>query len=116
VDANNDNILIRYNDISQNGSTGGGFEGATGGAGGGISVYNGSDNYQIRDNYIVGNFTTMSGGGIGHYGLSDTGVIDHNTIAFNQSFHQTVNSASGGGISIEGIVPAAEACPSAPGR
>jgi FtsP/CotA-like multicopper oxidase with cupredoxin domain len=106
VDAGNDNILIQYNDISQNGSTGGGFEGATGGAGGGISIYNGTDNYQIRDNYIVGNFTTMSGAGIGHFGLSDTGVIDGNTIAFNQSFHQTVNSASGGGVSIEGIVPA----------
>jgi FtsP/CotA-like multicopper oxidase with cupredoxin domain len=106
VDANNDNIVIRYNDISQNGSTGGGFEGATGGAGGGISIYNGTDNYQIRDNYIVGNFTTMSGAGIGHFGLSDNGLIDHNTIAFNQSFHQTVNSASGGGISIEGILPA----------
>ena len=106
VDASNDDINIHHNDISQNGSTGGGFEGATGGAGGGISIYNGADNYQIRDNYIVGNFTTMSGAGIGHYGLSDNGVIDHNTIAFNQSFHQTVNSASGGGISIEGILPA----------
>jgi hypothetical protein len=106
VDASNDGIVIHHNDISQNGSTGGGFEGATGGAGGGISIYNGADNYQIRDNYIVGNFTTMSGAGIGHYGLSDNGVIDHNTIAFNQSFHQTVNSASGGGISIEGIIPA----------
>jgi FtsP/CotA-like multicopper oxidase with cupredoxin domain/uncharacterized protein (DUF2141 family) len=106
VDALNDNIVIRYNDISQNGSTGGGFEGATGGAGGGVSVYNGADSYQIRDNFIVGNFTTMSGAGIGHYGLNENGLIDNNTIAFNQSFHQTVNSASGGGISIEGIVPA----------
>jgi large repetitive protein len=105
IDAHNPGIVIHHNDISQNGATGGGFEGATGGAGGGISIYNGAHGYQIHDNWIVGNFTTMSGAGIGHFGRSENGLIKDNIIAFNQSFHQSVNNATGGGIAIEGILP-----------
>jgi len=44
---------------------------------------------------------TVPGGGIGHLGLSNNGVISHNTIVFNQTFNQGQN-VSGGGISISG--------------
>ncbi|RJQ80852.1 MAG: hypothetical protein C4519_09470 [Desulfobacteraceae bacterium] len=97
VDNVNDNILIHHNQVTQNGTTGVG-------AGGGISLYNGTDNYAITDNYICGNFSIGSGGGIGHLGLSDNGRIVDNTIIFNQSFNQGT-SVSGGGISISGESP-----------
>jgi FtsP/CotA-like multicopper oxidase with cupredoxin domain len=104
AEADNDNISIHHNQIAQNGSTTAG-----GAGGGGIALFNDSNSYEVTDNYICGNFTTGSGGGIGHYGLSngeDESLIKGNSILFNQSFHQQVLNASGGGISIEGIIPA----------
>lgn len=104
-DGFNNDIRIHHNVISQNG--------AGGGAGGGVSLYHGSDKYAVTDNYICGNFTQGDGGGIGHYGLSggfseggnnlevDAGLIANNTIIFNQSFNQG-QSRSGGGIFIGG--------------
>lgn len=102
VDAKNDNVSIHHNYIAQNGAIG---EGG-GAAGGGLSLYNGSDAYAVTDNYICGNFSIGAGAGIGHKGLSRNGLISRNDIIFNHSFHQTVNDASGGGIAIDGNVPA----------
>lgn len=99
VDAENDFVYIHHNDIRQNGATGEGGRAF----GGGISVYTGSDGYRISNNHICGNFSIGGGAGIGHSGLSDNGLIAYNEILFNQSFHQTVNDASGGGITIQGI-------------
>jgi len=97
-DAHNDNITVAYNDISNNGN----FGGAAGtGAGGAISIYTGADNYQVTDNYICGNFSQTNGGGIGHLGLSDNGLIKDNTIIFNQSFNQGL-AVSGGGVFVAG--------------
>ena len=66
--------------------------GGTGRPGAGIGLYNGSDNYRVSNNYIVGNFAQGHGGGIAHFGRSPGGVIENNQILFNQSFDQTAGS------------------------
>lgn len=98
TDADNDNIDIYHNHITQNG----GFDGA----GGGVSLCTGSDDYQVSRNYICGNFTLGDGGGIGHLGLSEDGLIANNMIIFNENFNQG-QSVSGGGIFIGGAPPLA---------
>jgi hypothetical protein len=98
VDAHNDNIRIHHNHIAQNAGLNE--------VGGGISLCNGTDNYEVTRNFICGNFTTGSGGGIGHLGLNSDGHIAHNKIIFNQSFNQGI-TVSGGGIIISGNAPLA---------
>lgn len=102
-DAFNDFIHIHHNWISQNGSP-------TGNPGG-VALYTGSDRYRVVDNYICGNFATGSGGGIGHIGLSNLGLIEDNRILFNQSFNQTPMDIGGGGIAIEGARIAGDLTP-----
>ena len=92
----NDNISIHNNHILQNG----GLDGA----GGGVSLHTGADSYQVKENYICGNFTPGEGGGIGHLGLSHNGLIADNTIIFNESFNQGM-TVSGGGVFIGGGAP-----------
>ena len=92
-DAENDLVRIHNNHIRQNGGLGG--------AGGGVSLCTGSDEYQVSSNYICGNFSLRDGGGIGHLGLSDNGLIANNTIIFNENFNQGL-TVSGGGIFIGG--------------
>jgi hypothetical protein len=101
ADGHNDDVLIHNNRIFTNGAT---LEGRTT-FGGGISLYQGSDNYEVSNNDLCGNFSIGGGGGIGHQGYSDGGLISHNRIYFNQQFHQTVHDAAGGGIAIEGPPP-----------
>jgi len=96
----NRNVQIAYNVVRQNGSVG--VAGA-GGVGGGVSIMAGSDGYQVTDNFICGNFTLGDGAGVGHFGLSQNGLIARNDIVLNQSFEQTVN-VSGGGIYVGGEV------------
>jgi hypothetical protein len=99
VAAGNDGIVVRYNHITQNGSR-------EGGAGGGVSIYTGANNYQVTDCWVCGNFTKGVGGGIGHQGLSNNGLIAQNTIIYNQSFNQLpATRPAAGGIAIEGFVP-----------
>ena len=94
-DADNDNVRIRHNMITQNG--------AINGAGGGVSIYTGSTSYRVTDNFICGNFAATDGAGIGHLGASSGGRILDNTIIFNQSFRQTPGfETDGGGILIAG--------------
>lgn len=95
TDAQNDNIEIHNNQITQNGGLNG--------SGGGVSICTGAEMYQVVDNYICGNFTMGDGGGIGHLGLS-SGLIKGNSILFNESFNQGL-TVSGGGISIAGQQP-----------
>lgn len=95
TDAQNNNIEIHNNHITQNGGLNG--------SGGGVSICTGSDRYQVVDNYICGNFTMGHGGGIGHLGESN-GLISGNTILFNENFNQGL-TVSGGGISIAGQQP-----------
>jgi hypothetical protein len=94
VDTNNDNIRIHHNHITQNTGLKGG---------GGITIFAGADNYEITDNFICGNFTTVHGGGIDHEGLSQGGIIKDNCILFNEAFFgQIVAGGGGGGIFIGG--------------
>ena len=86
----NDHINIHNNYIVKNGSVQ---------SGGGIALYNGSENYKIVDNFICGNFALLYGGGIAHFGLSDQGLIRHNVIVLNESFDE------GGAIMIAGEAP-----------
>lgn len=96
TDSDNDNVLILNNHVAQNG----GF----GGAGAGVSLYAGSDNYRVSDNFICGNFSLGNGGGIGHLGLSNNGTISFNTVVFNETFNQGTDR-HGGGISVGGQAP-----------
>jgi hypothetical protein len=96
ADSNNDFVSINYNQVI--------FNGGLDGAGGGISMCTGSDDYQITQNWVCGNFSQRDGGGIGHVGLNDNGLIADNTIIFNESFFQGM-TVSGGGIFITGTVP-----------
>ncbi|MCP4277111.1 MAG: right-handed parallel beta-helix repeat-containing protein, partial [Gammaproteobacteria bacterium] len=94
-DAKNRNIQIRNNMITRNG--------VFNGAGGGIAIYTGSQNYRVENNLICGNFAMTDGAGIGHLGLSSGGQINSNQIIFNQSFRQTPGfETDGGGILIAG--------------
>jgi len=105
VDAGNDNLYIHNNWISGNGSPIG--------YPGGIALYTGSDDYDVIDNYICGNFATGSGGGVGHMGESNGGRIADNAILFNQSFTQSPVDIGGGGIAIEGAQLPADITPGA---
>lgn len=96
VDAQNDNLRIHNNHITQNSGLNG--------AGGGISLCTGSQAYQVTDNFICGNFAQGGGGGIGHLGLSDGGLIARNRILFNESFQQGI-TVNGGGVLISGGAP-----------
>ncbi|MFO7553077.1 MAG: hypothetical protein R6W80_16850 [Haliea sp.] len=94
VDSMNDNIQIHHNHISQNGGLNS--------AGGGISIFTGTENYSIDSNFICGNFSAGDGGGIGHKGLSNGGRIADNAIIFNQTFNQGVD-VHGGGLYVGGF-------------
>jgi hypothetical protein len=96
VNAENDHVAIHHNHITQNSGLNE--------AGGGISLCTGSDSYQVTDNFICGNFAQGGGGGIGHQGLSDGGLIARNAILFNESFQQGL-TVNGGGILIAGAAP-----------
>ena len=100
TDANNNNLKIHNNQVVENG-------GLTG-AGGGITIGKGSDNYQVTGNFVCGNFTGGHGAGIAHYGLSDNGLIADNTVLFNENFNQGL-TVNGGGILVSGQPP--QGCP-----
>jgi hypothetical protein len=93
TDAQNTNVRIHHNHVTQNGGGNG--------AGGGISLHTGSHHYKVTHNHVCGNFSMGNGGGIGHLGRSDNGIIANNTVIFNETFNQLAN-VSGGGIFIGG--------------
>ena len=78
------------------------------GGGGGVVLGTGSNNYRVKNNFIAANLTAGNGGGIAHIGLSQVGVIDGNTVIFNESFLQAAGT-NGGGIFIGGTPAAAGA-------
>lgn len=99
--AQNDHLAIHHNHILQNGSQ---FA-----PGAGVALYTGSDNYQLTDNYVCGNFAVEDGAGVAHYGLSPNGLIARNKIVFNQTFVQSVGgmggAGAGGGVLVSGLLP-----------
>jgi large repetitive protein len=100
-DAHNENVAIHNNMVTQN-------AGNEVGGGGGVVLGTGSTGYVVKNNFIAANLTAGNGGGIAHIGLSQVGVIDHNTVVFNESFTQAVGT-NGGGIFIGGTPAAAGA-------
>jgi hypothetical protein len=96
VNALNDHIDVRFNQVIENGSLDS--------PGGGIALYNGSDAYRVTENFICGNFSQGDGGGVAHFGRSPDGLIARNIIAFNQGFEQTpASGGAGGGVLIAGL-------------
>ncbi len=108
TDAENDYVAIHHNQVV--------FNGGLDGAGGGISMCNGSDSYAVTENWVCGNFTAGNGGGIGHIGMSvavprqgntpagNIPLIGDNTVIFNENFLQG-QTVSGGGLYIGGAPP-----------
>jgi hypothetical protein len=89
----NRNLRVHHNAITHNG----GLDGA----GGGVLLCTGTDGYRVTENWICGNFSQGHGGGIAHFGLSNSGLIERNRILFNQSFNQGLN-VHGGGLLVAG--------------
>jgi uncharacterized repeat protein (TIGR01451 family) len=87
----NESVVIAFNRVITNAGTN---------QAGGIGLFNGADNYQVRSNDICGNFSAEYGGGVSAIGYSPGGTIDKNRIYFNRSFDE------GGGIMIAGALPA----------
>ena len=81
----NEGTVIRYDRVEGNGAKA---------RSGGIAVFYGADNYQIRDSIICSNYSFEYGGGITQYGRSDGGSITDNTISYNAAFD------SGGAITL----------------
>jgi large repetitive protein len=102
-------VKIHHNAITKNGTveaTPGAGGPNTTGAGAGVSICTGTDNYAVSYNFICGNYSSGDGGGIGAIGVNMNGVISHNKILFNQSWQQTA-AVHGGGIDIEGDLTSA---------
>lgn len=99
------NINIHHNAITTNGTVEANAAILTpgGAAPGGIAIFAGSDNYQVKNNWVCGNFSSGDGGGVAHIGLSLNGNISNNKILFNQSYNQG-STVNGGGLAIEGEI------------
>ena len=117
VSAENSNVKIHHNHVSENSSVGGvGVLAQSNVPGGGIAIYTGSDAYSVMDNFICGNLSLNDGGGFAHFGLSNDGVIANNKILFNQAFNELPGHGSGAGILVSGLrQPAGATIPQTPG-
>lgn len=89
-DNENDFVRIRHNRVLNNG----GFS-----LGGGITIFNGAEGYEVSHNEICGNYSAEYGGGLSHYGMSPNGAIRDNWVRFNGAFDE------GGGLMIAGEQP-----------
>ena len=69
--------------------------------GGGIVLGAGSTNYTVANNFVAGNFALGHGAGVKHFGLSPNGLINSNTIVFNETFAQS-QTTNGGGVFVGG--------------
>lgn len=96
----NDHVTVSYNEVLKNGSTG--MAGTAGS--GGVAFYVGSDDYQLTDNFIIGNLTTANGAGVSHLGLSQRGLIARNKIVFNEAIDDLTGFGFGGGLFLGGDV------------
>ena len=94
----NDHVTVRYNEVLKNSSAGrAGVNGV-----GGIGMFACADDYEICDNFIMGNLGTANGAGICHQGLSQRGLICHNKILFNEVISDLAGFGEGGGIYVAG--------------
>lgn len=99
----NGNVKVHHNAVTTNGTVEPliGLQARVGAAPGGIGLYVGSDNYQVTNNWVCGNYSSGDGGGIAHVGLSLDGNISNNKILFNQSYNQS-SPVNGGGLFVGG--------------
>ncbi len=96
--SDNDFIFIHNNQINNNTGLFGG---------GGITVFNGTNNLLVENNEICGNLAQMVGGGIAHYGYSSDNEYINNRLLFNEVFYGGNADGDGGGIFIGGeVLPA----------
>ncbi len=98
------NVSIKYNAVTTNSSMGDELFSSTPAGAGGVTLCPGSDGYKLTFNWVCGNLSTGDGAGVAHLGYSENGLIDHNTILFNQSTNPTVPT-SGGGLIIMTTAP-----------
>ncbi len=98
--SDNDHLTIHHNEVLKNGSTG---MAGTAGAGG-IGIYFGTDDYQLTDNFIMGNLSTGNGAGVSHFGLSQRGLIARNQILFNETIDDLTGFGYGGGLFLGGDI------------
>jgi hypothetical protein len=94
----NPNVSIVYNWIINNSSKNQGGGGVTINGGDTGTPTSGAPNYLIAHNRIAGNLSNWNGGGICHFGLSDGGLIENNTILLNEVFFGAPIGGQGGGI------------------
>ncbi|MEN6587579.1 MAG: Ig-like domain-containing protein [Sulfuricella sp.] len=98
------NVRVHHNSVTSNASIGDALYSGTPSAAGGVSFVTGSDNYQLRNNWICGNLSTGDGGGVVHSGFINDGTIANNWILFNQSASPTIPT-NGGGLAVLGASP-----------
>jgi hypothetical protein len=97
-------VNVHNNSIVGNTSYGDELFSATPAAAGGVTFNNGSDWYKFTNNWLCGNISAGDGGGLDHLGFNYGGLIQHNTILFNQSTNPTIPT-NGGGINVSGSAP-----------
>jgi hypothetical protein len=102
-------VNIHNNAVVNNSSLGDELFSSTPAGAGGVSIANGSDGYKFQWNWVCGNLSTGDGGGVSHIGYSEGGLIEHNTIIFNQTTNPTI-STNGGGLLIMGAPDADPTC------
>jgi len=100
----NENVQVHHNSITSNAAFGDELGSATPAAAGGVTICTGADNYSFSYNWVCGNLSSGSGGGLAHFGFSYNGDIEHNSFVFNQSFNPTLTTY-GGGVIAEGMAP-----------
>lgn len=71
---------------------------------GGIGIFYGSNNYEVKKSVVCSNFSVNYGAGVSHIGLSPNGSIHDNQIYYNESVD------SGAGIAIESELPTGGNC------
>ena len=100
----NRNVNVHHNSITANASIGDALYSGTPSGAGGVTFCSGSDNYQLKYNWVCGNLSTGDGAGVVHSGFSNDAVIANNWILFNQSVNPTLPT-NGGGIAVSGASP-----------
>jgi len=100
----NTNVRLHHNAVTNNASIGDALFSGTPSSGGGVTLYPGSDNYQVKNNWVCGNLSSGDGGGVMQAGFNTNGNISNNWILFNQSMNPTIPT-HGGGIMVTGSAP-----------
>src|SRR5215469_10898779 len=104
---------VHNNFVTNNDSLGDELFSSTLSGGGGVSFCTGNDYYKFNYNWVCGNLTAGEGGGVTHLGEIQNGIIEHNSIVFNQSLNPTIPT-NGGGIMVMGTPDTDPVCPGTP--